>query len=66
MKVVLGSCAALVAVALMAPSAAAGPRPPRDTTPPSVPTGLRVVSVTEDSITLAWNASTDNSGSIHH
>jgi chitodextrinase len=24
------------------------------------------VSVTEDSITLSWNASTDNSGSIHH
>ena len=32
-------------------------RPPRP--------GLRVVSVTEDSVTLAWNASTDNSGSIH-
>jgi chitinase len=67
MKVVLGSCAALVALALMAPfAAAARPRPPRDTTPPSVPTGLRVVSVTEDSITLRWDASTDDSGSIHH
>ena len=36
----------------------------RDRTPPSVPTGLRVVSVTEDSVTLRWNASTDNSGRI--
>ena len=37
----------------------------RDRTPPSTPTGLRVVSVTEDSITIAWNASKDNSGKIH-
>jgi chitodextrinase len=66
MKLVMGSCATLLAFALITPAATAGPRPPRDTTPPSVPTGLRVVSVTEDSVTLAWNASTDNSGSIHH
>jgi len=26
---------------------------------------VRVVSVTEDSVTIAWNASTDNSGRIH-
>ena len=26
---------------------------------------MRIVSVTEDSITIAWNASTDNSGKIH-
>ena len=37
----------------------------RDRTPPTVPTGLRVVAVTEDSVTLRWNASTDNSGKIH-
>jgi hypothetical protein len=71
MKLVMGCCATLLACALIAPAAnAAGwpPRPPkpRDTTPPSVPTGLRVASVTEDSVTLTWNASTDNSGSIHH
>jgi chitodextrinase len=35
-----------------------------DRTPPSVPGGLRVVSVTEDSIAIAWNASTDDSGRI--
>jgi chitodextrinase len=58
-------CATLLAFVLIAPAAQAA-RPPRDTVAPSVPTGLRVVSVTEDSVTLAWNASTDNSGSIHH
>src|SRR5690242_11715612 len=64
MKLLMGCCASLLALALLAPAAVA--KPPRDTTPPSVPTGLRVVSVTEDSVTIAWNASTDNSGSIHH
>lgn len=33
-----------------------------DTTAPSVPTGLAATSQTSASITLAWNASTDNSG----
>src|SRR6266540_1136914 len=33
-----------------------------DTSPPSVPTGLRVTGVTTSSISLAWNASTDNVG----
>jgi hypothetical protein len=33
-----------------------------DTTPPSVPTGLMVASVSQNSITLHWNASTDNVG----
>jgi chitodextrinase len=53
---------ALVVLAVAAPSASAAAR---DRTPPSVPTGLRVVSVTEDSITISWNKSTDNSGKIH-
>ena len=44
------------------PASAAGKR---DNTPPSTPTNVRVVAVTEDSITFAWNASTDNSGRIH-
>ena len=56
-------CATLLAFALMVPAACG--EAPRDRTPPSVPTGLRVVSVTEDSVTIAWNASTDNSGKIH-
>jgi chitodextrinase len=58
----LACCALLLALSV---PAAAHARPPRDTVAPSVPTGLRVVSVTEDSVTLAWNASTDNSGKIH-
>jgi len=53
---------ALAVLAVAAPSASAAAR---DRTPPSTPTGLRVVAVTEDSITIAWNASTDNSGKIH-
>ncbi len=36
--------------------------PPTDTTPPSVPTGLNSPSQTSSSISLAWNASTDNAG----
>jgi chitodextrinase len=61
MRVSLAVAAVLVVSAVLAPSAMAA----RDRTPPSTPTGLRVVSVTEDSITIAWNASKDNSGKIH-
>jgi chitodextrinase len=58
-------CATLLAFMLVTPAAHAWPpKKPRDTTPPTVPTGLRVVSVTEDSVTVRWNASTDNSGKI--
>jgi chitodextrinase len=63
MKPSLACCAVLLAFGVLAPSASAGPR--RDTTPPSTPTNVRVVAVTEDTITIAWNASTDNSGRIH-
>jgi chitodextrinase len=63
MKLSLACCAVLLAFAVAAPSAFAGPR--RDTTPPSTPTNVRVIAVTEDTITIAWNASTDNSGKIH-
>jgi len=68
MKLVKGCCATLLAFALIAPAAQAAwpkpPKPPRDTTPPTVPTGLRVVAATDDSVTVRWNASTDNSGRI--
>src|SRR5512132_4167411 len=37
-----------------------GPGP--DTSPPSVPGGLRSTGVTSSSVSLAWNASTDNVG----
>ncbi|MGO4777252.1 chitinase, partial [Lysobacter sp. 2RAB21] len=33
-----------------------------DTTPPSVPGGLASPSQTSNSVSLTWNASTDNSG----
>ncbi|MFF5213319.1 carbohydrate-binding protein [Streptosporangium sp. NPDC000396] len=33
-----------------------------DTTPPSVPGGLRVTGTSSSSVSLAWNASTDNVG----
>jgi chitodextrinase len=62
MKTSLACCAVLVAFAVLAPAASAAGR---DRTPPSVPTNVRVVGVTEDTITIAWNASTDNSGRIH-
>ncbi|WP_329129288.1 cellulose binding domain-containing protein [Streptomyces sp. NBC_01476] len=35
-----------------------------DTTPPSVPGGVTVGSATSSSLTVHWNASTDNSGSV--
>ena len=37
-----------------------------DTTPPSVPTGLAASSVTGSSLTLGWNASSDNVGVIRY
>jgi chitodextrinase len=59
-RLALAGCAVLVVFAIAAPAASA-----RDTTPPTTPTGVRVTSVTEDTISLAWNASRDNSGRIH-
>src|SRR5918996_1893746 len=60
---------ALVALALVVVLAlGAGPatssclRSRCDTKPPSTPTGLKVTSRTDSSISLAWNASTDNVG----
>lgn len=63
MKSSVACCIVLLAFAVLAPPASAGPK--RDNTPPSTPTNVRVVGVTEDSITIAWNASTDNSGRLH-
>jgi chitodextrinase len=59
------SCAALLALAVLVVAAPSASAAGRDRTPPSTPTGLKVVSVTEDSITISWNKSTDNSGKIH-
>jgi hypothetical protein len=38
----------------------------RDRTPPTKPTNLRVTSTTAHNITLAWNPSTDNSGTFSY
>jgi len=38
----------------------------RDRTPPTEPTNLRVTSVTSYRVSLAWNPSTDNSGSFSY
>jgi chitinase len=38
----------------------------RDRTPPTTPTNLRVTSLSHKSITLAWDPSTDNSGSFSY
>ncbi len=38
----------------------------RDRTPPTKPTNLRVTAKTAHNITLAWNPSTDNSGSFSY
>jgi chitodextrinase len=38
----------------------------RDRTPPTKPTNLRVTSMTSYQVTLAWNPSTDNSGTFSY
>jgi hypothetical protein len=38
------------------------PAPTVDRTPPSQPTNLHVTAVTQTSVSLAWNPSTDNVG----
>ena len=38
------------------------PPPPTDTSPPTVPAGLRSTGTTSASVSLAWTASTDNVG----
>jgi chitodextrinase len=66
----IAACAvAIVAlpVVLATPTSAGRPdRPPRpqpiDSTPPTQPTNLHVTAVTQTSVTLAWNASTDDVG----
>jgi chitinase len=56
------STIALLLTLVLGPStASAGPR---DRTPPTTPTDLRVTGTTPYSVSLAWNPSTDNSGSF--
>ena len=55
----LGAALALVLALAVAGPAGAGKKPP-----PTAPTNLRVTSLSHKSVTLAWDASTDNSGSV--
>jgi Fibronectin type III domain len=56
----------VLALAVVGP-AAAGKKPPPptgDKTPPTAPTNLQAKDLTHTSVTLTWNPSTDNSGSV--
>jgi fibronectin type 3 domain-containing protein len=60
-----GTALALVLALVVVVSVAAARKPPAgggggDRTPPTTPTNLRVTSLTQKSVTLAWDASTDN------
>jgi chitodextrinase len=56
--------AAVVLVVLLAGASSAMAAP--DRRPPSKPGNFRVVAKTQTTVTLAWNASTDNSGSVSY
>ncbi len=64
-RVVVSACVALVVLAGAVPASAKPPKQP-DRTAPTVPTNVHITTATQDTISLAWTASTDNSGSIHH
>ena len=66
LRLVVTGFVMVAVVAFAAPAASAPRAKQQDRTPPSVPTALRITAATEDSMALAWIASTDNSGSIHH
>ena len=55
------SLALVLALVVVGSVAAAGAR---DRTPPTTPTNLRYTSLSQTSVTLAWNPSTGNSGSV--
>ena len=62
-----GTVLALVLALAVAGPVGAGKKPPSptgDKTPPTAPTNLRVTSLGHKSVTLAWDASTDNSGRV--
>jgi chitodextrinase len=61
---VAGTGLALVLALVVVGSVAAATQ--RDRTPPTTPTNLRVTSLSQKSVTLAWDASTDNSGSVSY
>jgi len=55
-----------ILIAPLMGSSAASAAPSRDRTPPTTPANLHVVGVSDYSVTLAWDASTDNSGSFSY
>jgi chitodextrinase len=57
-----GTALALVLAFVVVGSVAAA----RDRTPPTTPKNLRVTSLSQTSVTLAWDPSTDNSGSFSY
>ena len=62
-----GAALALVLALVVAGPVGAGRKPPPptgDKTPPTAPTNLQASNLTQTSVTLTWNASTDNSGSV--
>lgn len=56
--------ATLVVTACIALVVGQSPAYAADLTPPSVPQGLQVTGTTEESVSLAWNASSDRSGQV--
>ena len=56
----------LLPALLLALPLAASAAPPQDRKPPTTPTNLRVTAVGPYSVTLAFNPSTDNSGSFQY
>ncbi len=58
----VGGLTVLAAFALLATAATAAP----DTTPPTKPGNLHVTAKTMTSVSMAWNASTDNSGNFSY
>lgn len=58
--------AAIVLVSTLVLGASTALAAPRDRTPPTTPTNLRVTAVTSYSVSLAWDPSTDNSGSFSY
>jgi chitodextrinase len=66
MKRIMTRLSTIIAIALVLAllSSAAPAQAARDRTPPTMPTNLRVTAMTPYSVSLAWNPSTDNSGSV--
>jgi chitinase len=61
----VATCAAALA-ALLAATPAATARTGADMTPPTAPGNLHAVSVSDVDIVLAWDASSDDSGSVNY